>query len=144
MIRRPPRSTLFPYTTLFRSVLGEDPNLAAVVSNPDVLPEIFRGHVIEGFFHLDMTVAVDSPRAFLKAAEHRSGQRLESRLFDCEELGDLALGGAVNAEVSDRFLPMRQGQIHLRQRAKLPARQSVFFDISDAVLDFPFVFRDPR
>src|SRR5256884_1107552 len=25
MIRRPPRSTLFPYTTLFRSVLGRDP-----------------------------------------------------------------------------------------------------------------------
>src|SRR5256885_3987947 len=24
MIRRPPRSTLFPYTTLFRSGLGED------------------------------------------------------------------------------------------------------------------------
>src|SRR2546422_3474332 len=24
MIRRPPRSTLFPYTTLFRSYLGED------------------------------------------------------------------------------------------------------------------------
>src|SRR2546430_10156736 len=24
MIRRPPRSTLFPYTTLFRSVLGHD------------------------------------------------------------------------------------------------------------------------
>src|SRR2546421_7928310 len=24
MIRRPPRSTLFPYTTLFRSRLGED------------------------------------------------------------------------------------------------------------------------
>src|SRR3712207_8766072 len=24
MIRRPPRSTLFPYTTLFRSVHGED------------------------------------------------------------------------------------------------------------------------
>src|SRR6267378_7619999 len=25
MIRRPPRSTLFPYTTLFRSALGETP-----------------------------------------------------------------------------------------------------------------------
>src|SRR3712207_8054476 len=25
MIRRPPRSTLFPYTTLFRSVVGTDP-----------------------------------------------------------------------------------------------------------------------
>src|SRR3712207_8072549 len=28
MIRRPPRSTLFPYTTLFRSVQGLRPNLA--------------------------------------------------------------------------------------------------------------------
>src|SRR5258708_31484150 len=28
MIRRPPRSTLFPYTTLFRSVLGNDPDAA--------------------------------------------------------------------------------------------------------------------
>src|SRR3712207_7620978 len=38
MIRRPPRSTLFPYTTLFRSVLGELPSAA--------LPEeILGGHV---------------------------------------------------------------------------------------------------
>src|SRR3712207_8238436 len=29
MIRRPPRSTLFPYTTLFRSLGGEVPVLAA-------------------------------------------------------------------------------------------------------------------
>src|SRR3712207_7768511 len=27
MIRRPPRSTLFPYTTLFRSRAGEEPDL---------------------------------------------------------------------------------------------------------------------
>src|SRR3712207_6948277 len=26
MIRRPPRSTLFPYTTLFRSVVDDDPS----------------------------------------------------------------------------------------------------------------------
>ena len=26
MIRRPPRSTLFPYTTLFRSAVGAEPN----------------------------------------------------------------------------------------------------------------------
>src|SRR3712207_7892907 len=33
MIRRPPRSTLFPYTTLFRSELGEveGPNAAVAV-----------------------------------------------------------------------------------------------------------------
>src|SRR5260221_2620367 len=29
MIRRPPRSTLFPYTTLFRSVAGDDQQVAA-------------------------------------------------------------------------------------------------------------------
>src|SRR5256885_12576936 len=29
MIRRPPRSTLFPYTTLFRSIAGPDQQLAA-------------------------------------------------------------------------------------------------------------------
>src|SRR5258707_6222120 len=28
MIRRPPRSTLFPYTTLFRSLIGNDANAA--------------------------------------------------------------------------------------------------------------------
>src|SRR5258706_3005335 len=27
MIRRPPRSTLFPYTTLFRSLAGQDPQI---------------------------------------------------------------------------------------------------------------------
>src|SRR2546426_6413630 len=34
MIRRPPRSTLFPYTTLFRSFAGFD--LAAIDKNPAV------------------------------------------------------------------------------------------------------------
>src|SRR3712207_9271780 len=34
MIRRPPRSTLFPYTTLFRSLAG------LVVLEPDDLPEL--------------------------------------------------------------------------------------------------------
>src|SRR2546429_5978040 len=31
MIRRPPRSTLFPYTTLFRSVVGDVAGFAAAV-----------------------------------------------------------------------------------------------------------------
>src|ERR1035441_6817044 len=36
MIRRPPRSTLFPYTTLFRSVIGErrvEERLRGVLAN---------------------------------------------------------------------------------------------------------------
>src|SRR2546430_12787230 len=34
MIRRPPRSTLFPYTTLFRSVAGETPAKTAGTAAP--------------------------------------------------------------------------------------------------------------
>src|SRR3989442_13898856 len=34
MIRRPPRSTLFPYTTLFRSLSGT-PGLAAEITGPE-------------------------------------------------------------------------------------------------------------
>src|SRR5574337_426569 len=32
MIRRPPRSTLFPYTTLFRSIIGNSPKMHKVLS----------------------------------------------------------------------------------------------------------------
>src|SRR3712207_7089964 len=35
MIRRPPRSTLFPYTTLFRSEDGDEEFLARVGLDPD-------------------------------------------------------------------------------------------------------------
>src|SRR2546421_8293759 len=35
MIRRPPRSTLFPYTTLFRSLAGEHPAALAVADRVD-------------------------------------------------------------------------------------------------------------
>src|SRR2546422_6787792 len=36
MIRRPPRSTLFPYTTLFRSLLGEREDAPLDGEGPDV------------------------------------------------------------------------------------------------------------
>src|SRR3989442_9340773 len=39
MIRRPPRSTLFPYTTLFRSAGGgHAPDIIRIASFPNVLP----------------------------------------------------------------------------------------------------------
>src|SRR2546422_7119411 len=40
MIRRPPRSTLFPYTTLFRSQLGSSPAGNPGVHPPGVVCEI--------------------------------------------------------------------------------------------------------
>src|SRR3712207_9452323 len=42
MIRRPPRSTLFPYTTLFRSDLGAE---VIRVDNPNLFPTATRGAV---------------------------------------------------------------------------------------------------
>src|SRR5438067_6053088 len=45
MIRRPPRSTLFPYTTLFRSSLCCDRQWGATLSPPVLLlPPLADGH----------------------------------------------------------------------------------------------------
>src|SRR2546425_4894102 len=43
MIRRPPRSTLFPYTTLFRSVFFAGRHLARAAQNP---PHLFDGIIV--------------------------------------------------------------------------------------------------
>src|SRR5438270_10554313 len=42
MIRRPPRSTLFPYTTLFRSFPCANPRLPASATIPPPLPQLSR------------------------------------------------------------------------------------------------------
>src|SRR3712207_8350268 len=44
MIRRPPRSTLFPYTTLFRSALGDLQNLAGWTTFDVGLLDSSRSH----------------------------------------------------------------------------------------------------
>src|SRR3712207_8622018 len=73
MIRRPPRSTLFPYTTLFRSQLGDTlVELAAHVQG--------RGRLLLGFAH-----QVRDP--LLLAGEDRDllGQRRGALLGRSEE-----------------------------------------------------------
>src|SRR2546422_9759685 len=54
MIRRPPRSTLFPYTTLFRSVRGEEDRAARCPEAADHVPQLAtrlrveaRGRLVE-------------------------------------------------------------------------------------------------
>src|SRR5260370_11584411 len=64
MIRRPPRSTLFPYTTLFRSVVSilekslgaEHPNLATALNNLAQLLKATRSeeHTSELQSHLNL------------------------------------------------------------------------------------------
>src|SRR2546421_3738084 len=56
MIRRPPRSTLFPYTTLFRSLFGRDEELDRLVQLrvgrlPDAVHELL-GRLLVGRDHV--------------------------------------------------------------------------------------------
>src|SRR5258707_11149323 len=62
MIRRPPRSTLFPYTTLFRSNLGE-----AVVA--------------KGYYHYSCLKDYDTARSEEHTSELQSRQYLVCRLL---------------------------------------------------------------
>src|SRR3712207_9139808 len=53
MIRRPPRSTLFPYTTLFRSVIwslyNEDWGAQDIATNPDT-----RQYIMDTYHHMQL------------------------------------------------------------------------------------------
>src|SRR5258706_5872884 len=63
MIRRPPRSTLFPYTTLFRSVYDD-------VNGWDRDQYLGSGEFYMGYADYDVTV--DTPRGWVRSEEHTS------------------------------------------------------------------------
>src|SRR3712207_6943068 len=88
MIRRPPRSTLFPYTTLFRSRAGE---LGHVVVDPHGPPCNCGGHGCleqlagqEALLRLagatDVDALVGSPGAALARSEEHTSE-LQSRQY---------------------------------------------------------------
>src|SRR2546430_9763910 len=64
MIRRPPRSTLFPYTTLFRST-----------RNPTVAPEAMDGVATAG-----VSAIPSRPRRWERSEEHTSELQSQSNL----------------------------------------------------------------
>src|SRR5690242_21303704 len=90
MIRRPPRSTLFPYTTLFRSVvIGDVPHLLA--ETPDFLlragPKVDRKSTRLNSSHMSISYAVfclkkkttslhDAPRIYLDLWSYHLDQRI--------------------------------------------------------------------
>src|SRR5256712_8967291 len=70
MIRRPPRSTLFPYTTLFRSLLMAASGPKAI----ELAGEIADGVMLLVGFHRGI---VDAVLTHLEKGARRSGRRLE-------------------------------------------------------------------
>src|SRR3712207_7559719 len=93
MIRRPPRSTLFPYTTLFRSLhqvarhrgvdhvhaLGEAPEVEGVVEEDAVLLECLGGSF--GRDHAPHRVPRQGERSEEHTSELQSRQYLVCRLL---------------------------------------------------------------
>src|SRR3712207_8858932 len=81
MIRRPPRSTLFPYTTLFRSTrhvggrFGAPPSWSDTVRDPDVLGP--RG--VDDESARNLMPAARMRRRWTRSEEHTS--ELQSRQY---------------------------------------------------------------
>src|SRR3712207_8506911 len=80
MIRRPPRSTLFPYTTLFRSLGGPGPRAAPggealLPRRPGEVAQVPRRHLPRG----DGPRVVRRPRGLRRSEEHTS--ELQSRQY---------------------------------------------------------------
>src|SRR3712207_8285187 len=82
MIRRPPRSTLFPYTTLFRSrmlqeVTGKPPDKSLAVSEVVARGAALHAGIVAT--RLGAPVLADDVRDLLRSEEHTS--ELQSRQY---------------------------------------------------------------
>src|SRR3712207_8283326 len=92
MIRRPPRSTLFPYTTLFRSLFHEEPARFDAVAGVDD-----TGHV--GIYELSFGANGFEKRSEEHTSELQSRQYLVCRLLLEKNASALAHHEAVAADV---------------------------------------------
>src|SRR2546422_7225850 len=101
MIRRPPRSTLFPYTTLFRSPEAPRDSYIKVVR-----PESLNSY-ISGFRNVELASGrFDELRNFFRSEEHTS--ELQSRLhLVCR----LLLEKKKNTEHQIRFYSRRDCEV---------------------------------
>src|SRR2546422_11250989 len=89
MIRRPPRSTLFPYTTLFRSwtiSLPKPPEGAKWTAAPRVVDDLhYRqdrvGYMEQGFTHLFLVPADGGTARQLTTGHWNVGARFDGLVF---------------------------------------------------------------
>src|SRR5256885_11402187 len=79
MIRRPPRSTLFPYTTLFRSDCGEENSAQAVENASSTTFQVIAQTVEETHSRVAEAVVLELTRTFfLILCQDRKSTRLNS------------------------------------------------------------------
>src|SRR3712207_8403977 len=91
MIRRPPRSTLFPYTTLFRSLYANSSFICNSLScNPIIASHFFFNKLCEGYLIVsdivsdtlsDIMSDIVAPRSEEYTSELQSRQYLVCRLL---------------------------------------------------------------
>src|SRR5258706_16375105 len=131
MIRRPPRSTLFPYTTLFRStgatwtsarmVMGmiegvSRPALAAILpninrhtllldvgANVDTKPNHLREFAVMGHFYAQMVFGIAEPRVGLMSIGEEEGEGNELTRETYRVMKETGLNFIGNAEGRDVF-----------------------------------------
>src|SRR2546430_11394727 len=80
MIRRPPRSTLFPYTTLFRS--GGNPPTLAAVGQPAFVKELQKKGALKPieFARSSLQANYSPDNVKLRSEEHTSELQSQSNL----------------------------------------------------------------
>src|SRR3712207_7112393 len=82
MIRRPPRSTLFPYTTLFRSLADAQPVGIAVVAGDVTTPAVVVRRAVREQATGD--AVRDHGDGVHEGLRHAGGQRQRSEEHTCE------------------------------------------------------------
>src|SRR3712207_7910920 len=88
MIRRPPRSTLFPYTTLFRSIEEEQSKMDLSLDNASSVliggkPAEYILQVLDGVEYLLENVEISEPEILMQEAERSEEHtsELQSRQY---------------------------------------------------------------
>src|SRR2546429_686832 len=144
MIRRPPRSTLFPYTTLFRSGITEalTTDLAQISAlrvisrtssehfkgSRETLPEIARQLNVEAVVEGSVTRSENRVRITAQLIEAQSDRHLWAKTYDRDFQDILRLQDEVArdiaAEIRISVTPQEQARLRLEQKTNPSAYEA--------------------